>query len=97
MVPMTSGWPAWPIITICRPFSWWRSASRWTLETSGQVASTYKMLRASASAGTDLATPWAEKTTGRSGGQSESSSTKTAPLALRPSTTKRLWTISWRT
>jgi hypothetical protein len=40
MVPMVSGWPAWPIITICRPFSWCRAASIWTLLTSGQVAST---------------------------------------------------------
>jgi hypothetical protein len=55
------------------------------------------MRRASASAGTDFGTPWAEKTTGRSGGQSASSSTKTAPWARRPSTTKRLCTISCRT
>ena len=39
-------------------------------------------------------TMWAENTTGRSGGQSESSSTNTAPLAFSPSTTKRLCTIS---
>ena len=87
MVPIVSGWPAWPIITICRPLAWWRSASMWTLETSGQVASTKSIRRASASAGTDFGTPWAEKTTGRSGGQSARSSTKTAPLARSSSTT----------
>ena len=37
---------------------------------------------------------WAEKITGRSPGQSDNSSTKTAPLARNPSTTYLLWTIS---
>ena len=52
---------------------------------------------AAAAAGTDLGTPWAEKTTGRSSGTSSNSSTKIAPRSRRRSTTKRLWTISWRT
>src|SRR3546814_8895161 len=39
MVPITSGCPAWPISRICRPVRSCRSASRWTLLTSGQVAS----------------------------------------------------------
>ena len=38
-VPITSGWPAWPTNRMCRPCSISRSAWRWTLETSGQVAS----------------------------------------------------------
>ena len=38
-----------------------------------------------------------EKITGRSVGQSSSSSTNTAPSASSRSTTWRLWTISWRT
>ena len=97
IVPIASGCPAWPIITICNPFSECRAASECTLVTSGQVASTWIIWRRAASAGTDFGTPWAEKITGRSSGQSASSSTNTAPLARRPSTTKRLWTISWRT
>jgi hypothetical protein len=68
MVPMVSGWPAWPIMIICSPFSWCRAASICTLETSGQVASTKSISRRSASAGTDFGTPWAEKMTGRSFG-----------------------------
>jgi hypothetical protein len=40
MVPIVSGWPAWPIMTICRPRAECRSASMCTFETSGQVAST---------------------------------------------------------
>ena len=53
--------------------------------TSGQVASKAKKLRRFASSGTDFGTPWAEKTTGAVvvSGISESSSTKTAPLALQ--------------
>ena len=39
-VPMTSGWPAWPMNRMWRPSSISRSAWRWTLETRGQVAST---------------------------------------------------------
>ncbi len=39
MVPITSGWPAWPISTISRPRLKCTIASRWTLVTSGQVAS----------------------------------------------------------
>ena len=50
-----------------------------------------------AAAGTDLGTPWAEKTTGASSGTSSSSSTKTAPIARSRSTTNLLWTISCRT
>ena len=74
-----------------RPCSWWRAASICTLETSGQVASRTNMLRALAAAGTALATPCAEKITGWSvSGMSSSSSTKTAPLAFRESTTNRL-------
>ena len=46
------------------------------------MASTAIMFRWAASAGTDFGTPWAEKTTGRSVGQSSSSSTKIAPWAL---------------
>ena len=38
-VPITSGWPAWPMNRMWRPRSTSRSAWRWTLETSGQVAS----------------------------------------------------------
>jgi hypothetical protein len=58
------------------------------LVTSGQVASRAKKLRRCASAGIDFGTPWAEKMTGASvSGISSSSSTKTAPLALRLSTT----------
>ena len=53
--------------------------------------------RPAAAAGTDLGTPWAENTTGRSSGTSSSSSTNTAPSPRSRSTTKRLWTISWRT
>ncbi len=68
MVPMVSGWPSWPIITICKPASWCRAASICTLVTSGQVASTEIIWRRAASAGTDFGTPWAEKITGRSGG-----------------------------
>ena len=55
------------------------------------------LLGAAAAAGTDFGTPWAEKITGRSSGHSDSSSTKTAPLSRRPSTTNLLCTISWRT
>ena len=47
--------------------------------------------------GTDLGTPWAEKTTGAPSGTSSSSLTNTAPSPRSRSTTKRLWTISWRT
>ena len=46
IVPITSGWPAWPIRTISRPRRKWISASRCTLVTSGQVASSWKRLRA---------------------------------------------------
>ena len=53
----------------------WRPAGRWR---RGRACA-----RASASAGTALGTPWAEKTTGRSGGHSSSSSTKTAPWRLQ--------------
>ncbi len=35
------GWPAWPMNNMCRPAATSRSAWRWTLETSGQVASRY--------------------------------------------------------
>ena len=42
-------------------------------------------------------TPWAENTTVLPGGTSSRPSTKTAPLALRSSTTKRLCTTSCRT
>ena len=38
-VPITSGWPAWPMNRMCRPSFTSRSAWRWTLLTSGQVAS----------------------------------------------------------
>ena len=38
-VPITSGWPAWPISRISRPRRKWISASRCTFVTSGQVAS----------------------------------------------------------
>ncbi len=97
-VPTTSGWPAWPTRMMVWPRRWCSSASRWTLVTSGQVASMWKNLRAVASAGTALGTPWAEKMTGASvGGISSSSSTKTAPFFFRDSTTYLLCTISWRT
>ena len=39
MVPSTSGWPAWPIMTISRPCSRILATSTWTLVTSGHVAS----------------------------------------------------------
>ena len=51
-VPITSGWPLWPTNTMWRPASTCRSAWRWTLLTSGQVASRYSSPRSSASAGT---------------------------------------------
>ena len=63
MVPITSGWPAWPISSTVRPALWWRSTSRCTLETSGQVASANSSRRRRASAGTALGTPCAENTT----------------------------------
>ena len=98
-VPTTSGWCEWPISRISRPRLKWIAASRWTLVTSGQVASREKKLRAWASAGTDFGTPWAENTTGALvlSGISASSSTKMAPLVFRLSTTYLLCTISWRT
>jgi hypothetical protein len=82
-VPMTSGWPEWPMNRMCRSSAISRSAWRWTFETSGQVASTKARPRSRASSGTDLGTPWAEKTTGRSSGTSSSSSTNTAPIRLQ--------------
>ncbi len=39
IVPSTSGWPAWPIITISRPWSRIFATSEWTFVTSGHVAS----------------------------------------------------------
>ncbi len=39
IVPITSGWPAWPISTTWRPSLLWRIACLCTFETSGQVAS----------------------------------------------------------
>ena len=39
-VPITSGWPAWPMNRMWRPSAISRSAWRWTLDTNGQVAST---------------------------------------------------------
>ena len=98
MVPITSGWPWWPISTISWPSSKWRCASTCTLDTSGQVASRKNMLRALASAGTLLGTPWAENTTGASvSGISSSSSTKIAPFASRLCTTYLLCTMACRT
>ena len=88
MVPTTSGWPEWPMSTISRPRRKWMSASRCTLVTSGQVASSVTMLRRAASSGTESGTPCAEKITGASpSGTSLSSSTKMAPFLRRLSTT----------
>lgn len=39
IVPITSGWPEWPIRMTWRPRRWWRMACLCTLETSGHVAS----------------------------------------------------------
>ena len=39
IVPITSGWPAWPISSTWRPRRWWRMACLCTFDTSGQVAS----------------------------------------------------------
>ncbi|MGY4301369.1 hypothetical protein ACVWXN_009464 [Bradyrhizobium sp. i1.4.4] len=98
-VPTTSGWWEWPIRKISRPRLKWIAASRCTLVTSGQVASSENRLREVASAGTDFGTPWAENTTGAVvfSGISASSSTKIAPFFFNPSTTYLLCTISWRT
>jgi hypothetical protein len=64
-----------------------RATSACTFVTSGQVASKTRSARASASARTAFETPCAENTTMLPAGTSESSSTKTAPFAFRPSTT----------
>src|SRR3569623_1555124 len=93
-VPITSGWPTWPMNTMWRPDATSRSAWRWTLLTKGQVASRYDSPRSAALAGTALGTPCAENTTGTPSGTWSSSSTNTAPLAFRLSTTNLLWTIS---
>ena len=97
MVPSASGWPSWPIITTSRPCSRMRATSACTLVTSGQVASKTRSPRASASRRTARETPCAEKITVPPAGTSESSSTNTAPLPRRSSTTNLLCTISWRT
>ncbi len=47
------------------------------------MASRKNIWRCWASAGTDFGTPWAEKTTGRSGGHWSSSLTKTAPQGFQ--------------
>ena len=68
----------------------------WLLYISGQLL--LAALRAVAPAGTDLGTPWAEKTTGAAvSGISSSSSTNTAPYCFSPSTTYLLWTMACRT
>jgi len=61
-----------------------------TFVTSGQVALTTASPRAAASFSTAFETPWALKIATARGGTSDSSSTKTAPLALRLSTTNLL-------
>ena len=65
----------------------WRATSRWTLVTSGQVASNTLSPRRSASARTACETPWALKITVAPSGTSSSSSTNTAPRCLSSSTT----------
>ena len=69
----------------------------WTFVTSGQVASNTVSPRRAASSRTARETPWALKITVAPSGTSSSSSTKIAPRERRRSTTKRLWTTSWRT
>ncbi len=72
-------------------------ASRWTLVTSGQVASMTLRFRSAATTRTDGATPCALKTTCAPEGTSSTESTKTAPREASSRTTLRLWTISFRT
>ena len=97
IVPSTSSWPAWPMSTIVYPSAANFRASRWTLVTSGQVASMVCRRRASALAWTLGATPCAENTTVAPSGTSVSASTNTAPRSRNCSTTCLLWTISLRT
>ena len=68
IVPSTSGWPAWPIITISRPCSRIFATSTCTLVTSGQVASNTLRPRASASRAPPATRRARENTTVRAGG-----------------------------
>ena len=65
-----------------------------TFETKGQVASKNFNFLSSASFSTDAEIPCAEKMVMPSSGISDNSSTNTAPLDLRSSTTFLLWTTS---
>ena len=81
-------------MTISRPCSRMRLTSTCTLVTSGQVASNTARPRDSASRRTDCDTPCALNTTVLPAGTSARSSTNTAPLVRRSSTTYLLWTTS---
>lgn len=96
-VPMTSSWPSWPISRMSKSSFANRTASLWTLVTSGQVASMVASLPAAASSWTTGATPCAENMTMDPSGTSAVCSTKIAPFFSRVCTTYLLWTISWRT
>jgi len=95
IVPSDSGWPRCPIITISLPSRSIFDTSMCTLATSGQVASNTLSPLAAASATIFFDTPCAEKITVPPRGTWSSSSTNTAPLRRRFSTTNLLCTI-WR-
>jgi hypothetical protein len=65
------------------------------LVTSGQTESTTNPPASRAARTTSGADPWAESITGRPGGTSAMSSTKTTPCSVKRRTTAWLWTISW--
>ncbi len=92
-VPFTSSWPAWPIRITVRPSSSYFSTSRWTLVTSGQVASITRSSRSLARSHSLGATPCALKMTRWPVGTSSRLSTKIAPSRSSASSTKRLCTI----
>ena len=97
IVPSTSSCPGWPIRTIEYPRRANRTASRWTLVTSGHVASMTVNPRRAASSRTRGAMPCAEKITVAPSGTESSSSTNRTPRSSNPRTTWRLCTISLRT
>ncbi len=96
-VPSTSSWPSCPMSRMVWLAPAKRTASLWTLVTSGHVASIVTRLREAAASRTAGDTPCAEKTTRAPSGTSSVSPTKIAPRALSVSTTYLLWTISLRT
>ena len=97
-VPITSGWPAWPMKRMCRPSS--ISRSRLAMDLGNERAGRIDIGEAAILC-LRPGPPWARRARRRrpAGRRALRRARRRTPrpVRVRRSTTKRLWTISWRT